>query len=334
MPRKRCRHGQQRCKECTPQCFCKEHGNRKDQCKECGTGYCGHGIQKSLCVDCGGGGICEAHQIVRSLCIECGGGGLCETHHIKRSNCIECGGCIHGSLVSLCAEGCGGASLCEPHKRRKDQCVECKGSAVCKHEVRRVTCVQCDGNSLCEHKSVKHRCVPCHGSGICEHKKRRNTCSICDPHGHFVHIMRTRLYQGLEATGNEKNKHSIEYLGGHTFDEIRLYLDSITPAIEGIKMHIDHICPLASFPNFATSELEQQMACHPTNMRRCTAEENEMKGAHLWFTSLWYGDKTGWVHILKAEFVEQYRRFHPKTANDDDGIFGNMMCYTVPVSKM
>lgn len=144
-------HGLARCRTCTPQYFCHIHttksglARRKDQCKDCGTGYCEpHGIQKSICLECGGGGLCEAHQIIRSLCLECGGGSLCG-HHIMRSRCRECSGCIHGVLRSLCPkEGCGGTALCEPHRRRKDQCVECDGNAICDHRIRRVTCVQCD----------------------------------------------------------------------------------------------------------------------------------------------------------------------------------------------
>ena len=32
-----------------------EHGRRKSQCKDCGTGYCEHGRLKSRCKDCGTG---------------------------------------------------------------------------------------------------------------------------------------------------------------------------------------------------------------------------------------------------------------------------------------
>lgn len=121
----------------------------------------------------------------------------------------------------------------------------------------------------------------------------------------------------MNATGDEKSKYTSEYLGGFSFDQIRQYLDQITPEIEGVAMHIDHIVPLFLFNNLAHDELQQRMASHPTNLRRCTVEENLLKGAQLWFTSQWYGERVGWIHIINPEFIELYKRFH-----DDDGIIG------------
>jgi hypothetical protein len=49
-----------------------DHGRRKGQCKDCGTGYCKHGRQKGQCKDCGTG-HCQ-HGRRKHQCEDCGTG--------------------------------------------------------------------------------------------------------------------------------------------------------------------------------------------------------------------------------------------------------------------
>jgi hypothetical protein len=58
----KCDHGRKKsqCKDCgTGYC---DHGRRKAKCKDCGTGYCNHGRKKSQCKDCGTGYCEHGHQ--------------------------------------------------------------------------------------------------------------------------------------------------------------------------------------------------------------------------------------------------------------------------------
>jgi hypothetical protein len=63
-----------------------EHGRKKSQCKDCGTGYCDHGRRKHECRDCGTG-YCE-HGRKKSQCKDCGTG-HCEHGH-QRGKCKVC----------------------------------------------------------------------------------------------------------------------------------------------------------------------------------------------------------------------------------------------------
>lgn len=59
--------------------------------------------------------------------------------------------------------------------------------------------------------------------------------------------------------------------------------------------HIDHIRPLASFPDLLHDAAQQRAACHFTNLRPMWASENLAKG------SAWGGRRHGAWHRRKAE---------------------------------
>jgi hypothetical protein len=46
-----------------------EHGRRKGQCKDCGTGRCKHGRSRYMCTDCGTG-QCQ-HKLWKHHCKDC-----------------------------------------------------------------------------------------------------------------------------------------------------------------------------------------------------------------------------------------------------------------------
>jgi hypothetical protein len=64
-----------------------DHGRRKRQCKDCGTGSCQHGRRKGQCKDCGTG-RCK-HGRDRNKCKNCGTG-QCQ-HGLWKSQCKDCG---------------------------------------------------------------------------------------------------------------------------------------------------------------------------------------------------------------------------------------------------
>jgi hypothetical protein len=77
-----------------------DHGRRKGQCKDCGTGYCKHGRQEGKCGDCGTG-HCE-HGRQKGQCRDCGTG-YCK-HYRQKGKCRDCGTgyCEHGRQKGKC----------------------------------------------------------------------------------------------------------------------------------------------------------------------------------------------------------------------------------------
>jgi hypothetical protein len=65
-----------------------DHGRRKRQCKDCGTGYCKHGRQKGKCEDCGTGHCEHGRQLGK--CKDCGTGCYCCVHNRRKGLCKDC----------------------------------------------------------------------------------------------------------------------------------------------------------------------------------------------------------------------------------------------------
>jgi hypothetical protein len=82
-----CDHGRRKreCKDCGTG-FC-HYGRRKRECKDCGTGFCQHGRRMGQCKDCGTGRCKHGRQ--RGKCKECGTG-QCQ-NGLWKSNCKDCG---------------------------------------------------------------------------------------------------------------------------------------------------------------------------------------------------------------------------------------------------
>jgi len=175
-----------------------EHGLYR--CKNCGKGYCEHGIQHSRCKECGGSSICE-HYKRRSRCSECGGGEICE-HKKNRDYCKECEGsqiCEHGKERAKCKE-CGGSQICK-HNKHKAYCKDCEGSQICEHLNIRHSCKECMGSQICEHKVNKHRCKECRGNAYCEHDKLKAQCKECN--GSRICKHKKRVSRCKECDGSE-----------------------------------------------------------------------------------------------------------------------------------
>jgi hypothetical protein len=71
-----------------------KHRRRKNQCRDCSTGYCQHGPQKSRCKDCGTG-YCK-HRRRKGRCKDCGTG-FCKHRRQAPEGPVQ--GLRHGLLL-------------------------------------------------------------------------------------------------------------------------------------------------------------------------------------------------------------------------------------------
>lgn len=236
---KKCKHNKQRCRECTPQYFCR-HSRQKQVCKECKIGYCDHGKVKSQCILCNPNKFCR-HAKRRTLCKECGGGSIC-VHNKRRSTC------------DLCS----------------------KGIAKCKHGIREKNCKYC--GKKCKHdRRMSTWCRPCKRQ-ICVHNTYNFRCKICNPDQYYSMILRSRLSKIWSRKQFTKSKKTIELLGCD-MDTFKAHIKKqfkkgMTWDNHG-KWHFDHIKPLLH-DNPDQKEMERRM--HYTNIQPLWASENTKKG--------------------------------------------------------
>jgi len=128
----------------------------------------------------------------------------------------------------------------------------------------------------------------------CKHDRVLSTCMICDP----KRALRARLRGRVSSAIRNGKKASTMELTGCNLDELKEYLGD--RFLEGMswenygEWHIDHIRPCASFD--LTSEEEQKMCFHFTNLQPMWAKENIQKSDKFdisTFNRVWDGEK--WV---------------------------------------
>jgi hypothetical protein len=187
--------------------------------------------------------------------------------------------CEHNRAKSRCNE-CGGSEICE-HNKRKSQCKDCGGSSICEHNKRKSQCKECDGSEICEHNKRKSNCKECGGSSFCEHNKRKSTCKECNFKVYLVNLQRGQINRCFKLSKNNKNKHSIEYLGcsieqfieyfQKKIDYFNQYLASdVIMTYDNI--HIDHIKPVSRFN--LDDEDEFLDCCSYTNLQPLLTKDN------------------------------------------------------------
>ena len=130
----------------------------------------------------------------------------------------------------------------------------------------------------------------------CKHDRVLSTCMICDP----KRALRARLRGRVSSAIRSGKKASTMELTGCNLDELKEYLGD--RFLEGMswenygEWHIDHIRPCASFD--LTSEEEQKMCFHFTNLQPMWAKENIQKSNKFdisTFNREWDGEK--WVDL-------------------------------------
>jgi len=119
-----------------------------------------------------------------------------------------------------------------------------------------------------------------------KHKERfrhnRLKCKDCErdePIEKFKRYVRTRIYNCLK---NNKNKHSVDYLGCSTDEYIKWIFDYDTGFnLEnyGKEWHIDHVIPISTFD--LTDKKEQMLAFNWRNTMPLNSEENLKKGNRI-----------------------------------------------------
>ena len=144
------------------------------------------------------------------------------------------------------------------------------------------------GKSMCKHGKRATRCRQCFEAGEgggsipridarCEHDKLFNNCIICNPQEAIASRLRGRVSSAIKRG---KSKSTME-LTGCSIEVLISHLEAQFQ--EGMKMenygkwHIDHRRPCASFD--LTSEEDQKMCFHYTNLQPMWGKENLEKGA-------------------------------------------------------
>ena len=201
------------------------------------------------------------HKKCKTTCIECRGGSICE-HNKVRSKCTECGG----------------GSICK-HNKVRSICKECDGGSICIHNILRARCRECGGGSYCEHDKRKDTCIICSNS-TCEHNNFRERCKYCSPDKYIVNLCRSSVYKCIHKTGDLIKEHkTIKYIGCTEQELVDHLLAQITPEIEEVGFHIDHIKPVSKFDLSNKEELLK--CCNWKNLQLLTPEEN-LKKSNRW----------------------------------------------------
>ena len=161
-------------------------------------------------------------------------------------------------------------------------------------------CGCCDGSQICQHGNYKPRCrepecidqagcicpcgnlrrfckeCPTGGTAYCPCGVLKSTCKVCDPLGHLIAAVRSRIHSALKQ---QKNKHSIEYLGC-SWEFYKKYMEErfeegMTWENHG-EWHIDHIVPIKYGEDTTIEEIGKRF--HYTNTQPLWAGENLSKG--------------------------------------------------------
>nr|QBK85710.1 MAG: protein of unknown function DUF1524 [Marseillevirus LCMAC101] len=146
---------------------------------------------------------------------------------------------------------------------------------------------------------MKCRCAACGGGSMCkEHGREKATCKDCNPDAYLVKLCRVAVYRTFYETDNlVKEYKAMKYIGcsrKHLEEHLK---SQMTPEMEEIGFHIDHIKPISKFD--LTKKEELLNCCNWRNLQLLTPEENLTKG-NKWSKK----DEKKWCKMMEGLEIE------------------------------